>query len=599
MPDATNHKTQSERHWRLPITWVLGGGFGLLLLAVAGTMLLFMTWTAERQTSRMMAEIGELMLERSLEVVDEFFSQEETVGLIIADIMTDRELMKAPEGLQQHLARILARQTNIGRISYTYPDGRTIVVRLSEDGSENYVKLGKPLSVPEQAQHGTKIWAPPYFDSELNETYLRLIVYLKPEFETALARITVDYPVRDLEHLLDRMVWRDGQKPFILFQKDKVLASTEPIFDDIAHTVLHPVPKLSDMTGTPLPRIWDRSGRQQMLRVDFGAHVDQSLEQHMLFIYAPLNRHQNIPLLVGSYMSAAEFGQPLTNLNRMVMVAVAVLIVGLVALVFFGRALGRPIRALAEKAMDIRHLDLEGKPPLPRSHLRELDETNASFNAAIGALEAFSRYVPRDLVRVLLERDFRGLKNTELRTMTIMFSDIAGFTTVASRLSAEETTALLNAHFEEISKLITSTGGTIDKYLGDGVMAFWGAPEEMKDHAERAVEAVKLIERELLARAGGPEPCDKLRVRIGLHTGTVVVGNIGSSERMDYTVIGDAVNVASRLQELGKTVEANAKVLALASEETVKHLSEAERGDLVGSFELRGRDEPVNVFRLV
>lgn len=589
----------SEAYWRLPITWVLAGAFGFLMIAVAGTMLFFVTATAERQTGRMMREIGDLIMDRSLEIVEEFFAQEEKVGLIVADIMSDPQIMSAPASLQNHLSDILSRQTAIDRLTYTYPDGLQVMVHLAEGEAFNSIEQTEPPQLPEGAGHESRFWHPPYFDEELQATYMRLVIYIQPEGQAGHSRITVDYPVRQLEDLLERMVWRTGQQPFVLFNNTMVLASTEPLFDEIPHTAEKPVPRIDDMTGTSLAHIWDYTENSFRLPVDFGAHVDVTERGPILFIYSPLKRHSQLPLQVGSYMSAADFGQPITILNRVAFLALGVLLIGLVAIVFIGRAIGRPIRALSRKALEIQDLDIEGAPRLPRSHLKELDETNASFNGAIGALEAFSRYVPKALVKVLLKRDFLGLKNTELRQLTIMFTDIAGFTTVASKLSAEETTQLLNKHFEEMSQCIVETGGTIDKYLGDGVMAFWGAPEEALDHVDRAVKTVELIHQKELLHATEHDEGQRLRIRIGVHTGTVVVGNIGSTERMDYTVIGDAVNVASRLQELGKKVDSNATVIALASEETVRQMSAQYPKNLVGAFELRGREQPVNVYRIL
>ena len=140
------------------------------------------------------------------------------------------------------------------------------------------------------------------------------------------------------------------------------------------------------------------------------------------------------------------------------------------------------------------------------------------------------------------------------RVMTVMFTDIRGFSTLAEHMDAKDIADLLNRHFQLLSSCIEAEGGTIDKFIGDSVMAFWGAPEQIPDHAERALRAARAIQRAVIAdnrrRRETGEPI--LAARAGLYTGPVVVGNIGSLSRVNYTVVGDTVNVASRIEALSK-----------------------------------------------
>src|SRR5262249_34066206 len=135
---------------------------------------------------------------------------------------------------------------------------------------------------------------------------------------------------------------------------------------------------------------------------------------------------------------------------------------------------------------------------------------------------------------------------------TALFTDVKGFTPIAESMPAHETAALLNAYFSEITRHIFTEGGTLIKFIGDAVFAIWGAPLRMEDHAARACSAALALARQQEAAKGSPAAAARLVTRIGVHTGPMLVGNLGSEQRFDYTAIGDAVNVASRLEGLNK-----------------------------------------------
>jgi adenylate cyclase len=172
-------------------------------------------------------------------------------------------------------------------------------------------------------------------------------------------------------------------------------------------------------------------------------------------------------------------------------------------------------------------------------------------------LSSFARYVPRDVVRTLLGSGGEARLAGELKTLTVFFSDIAGFTTLAEQMTPEALVELLGGYFDESTRILADKRGTVDKFIGDGIMAFWGAPAELPggadEHAALACEAAVLYQRKIVESRKEGEPwAQSVSVRIGLATGPVLVGNIGSHERMNYTVMGDTVNLAARLEGLCK-----------------------------------------------
>jgi adenylate cyclase len=203
-------------------------------------------------------------------------------------------------------------------------------------------------------------------------------------------------------------------------------------------------------------------------------------------------------------------------------------------------------------------------------------------------------------VQRLLRSGAEATRTVE-REITILFSDLVGFTRLSERMNAADTAATLNSHFDLLCREIEISGGTVDKFLGDGVMAFWGAPEAEPDHASRAITAASRI-LDAIARENRKrrdEDLPPLRLRIGIHTGRAVVGNIGGGSRQNYTIVGDAVNLAQRLEQLGKELmEPESDGIAVVSAATAKAAGNAGRFRPAGTHVLRGREKPVAVLVL-
>lgn len=202
----------------------------------------------------------------------------------------------------------------------------------------------------------------------------------------------------------------------------------------------------------------------------------------------------------------------------------------------------------------------------------------------------FQRYVAPEVVDRLLQ-DPKSFERGQRAHVTVLFADVRGFTGFAERVSPEEAVGALNRCLEAMADAVLSHGGMLDKYIGDAVMAVFGAPLARDDHAQAAVAAAVELRRRidrlaLAADAGAP-----LRVGIGVHTGVAVVGSVGSPQRREYTAIGDAVNVASRLEEAAGPGE------ILISESTLQACGLAPPGPGM-QLGIRGRRDPVVVFRL-
>ncbi|MBD9393102.1 CHASE2 domain-containing protein [Acidovorax sp. ACV01] len=206
----------------------------------------------------------------------------------------------------------------------------------------------------------------------------------------------------------------------------------------------------------------------------------------------------------------------------------------------------------------------------------------------------FAQYVPPAVVsRLIAQPDLMRLGG-EAREVTLMFTDLANFTTLSEQLSAEQTVEVLTAYFNAMTPIVHATGGTVDKFIGDAVMAFWGAPLDDPQHAEHAVAAAVAMQQAMAVlvadlRARGLPP---IHMRIGLHTGRVVVGNVGSEQRFSYTAIGDAVNLAARLEGANKAFGTGILLSAATAAQLPPTVLLRALDDVV----VKGKTEPVRVF---
>ncbi len=217
------------------------------------------------------------------------------------------------------------------------------------------------------------------------------------------------------------------------------------------------------------------------------------------------------------------------------------------------------------------------------------------------AVATFSRFLDPRVVQSLINKGATmASMSGQSREISVLFSDIRGFTTLSEKSSPEEVVALLNDYFSLQARAVFETGGTLDKYIGDAIMAFWGAPTEMPDHALRAVETALVMSEKLndfraACAAKGLLLGSTLDVGIGVHSGSAVVGFIGSETKLDYTAIGDTVNLASRIEGLTKGV---ARVLVSIETRDMCLKSAKCPYEFVekGCFQVKGREQLVNLY---
>jgi adenylate cyclase len=587
------------------LTTALVLGFGAVILIGMILVQGISMWSAQKNTRELLganAQFAVLSMVREtrrrlapVRGLNEYITRMIDSGQIDID---DHELFG------ETLLTAMAGTNQVFGMAFIYPNGTAIRV-----GRGRGVL---PAGAPEQTRPNNRAiiearskyqpyWGAPLWIDEIKSTVvsIRSPIWEGERFRGVLISIVT-------VKALSRFIARSRSLPladnrFILFGRDHVLAHRSMADGEFERQTDIPLPLL-DQVGDPiLAELWNTEDRFELviaLDKNTKGHVVRIDGESHIFLYRELAGFGDTPLTVGIYAGpedglGAEF-------RRLIWAGIAggvVIVICILAAVVLGRRISAPIRALAEGSTAIAELDLEHVTRLKSSRLRELDEAAKAFNRMTVGLRWFETYVPQQLVRRLMSRDTPV--ESELKQITVMFTDIAGFSTLSEHVPAAETAAMLNEHFAILVDCIEAEGGTVDKYIGDSVMAFW-EPDESGINVDRAIRAARLIRKRVtddnIARRKDGRVAPK--VRVGIHTGDAIVGNIGAPGRVNYTLVGDSVNIAARLEQLSKEIGVDSDAKILLSGETA--MLAADQSDLIhhGHHEIRGRAESVEVWSL-
>ena len=352
--------------------------------------------------------------------------------------------------------------------------------------------------------------------------------------------------------------------------------------------VLSPIGEIGVRTAAAAHEQWDAAGRRDRV---FPIEVDDERWWVGMRRYS-LGEGRDFWIQV--LVPEKDFlGQVNRQRNVIIGIAFLALIIAVLMALWLARSYSRPLEALVEQAERMRTFDLSKPTPIV-SRLREVRQLSLAQERMRAALESFSRYVPLEVVRELIRRGEVAKLGGRSAELTVMFTDIAGFTSVSERMTPTELTEHMGTYFDAMLGILGEHGATVDKMIGDAIMAFWGAPVEMENHPARALEAVLACRARLASlearwdQAGLP----RLPTRFGLHWGELVVGNVGSRERLSYTVLGDAVNLAARLEGANKAYG----TWVLASRDFKEAAGEGFVWRLVDDVAVKGRAQSVEVF---
>lgn len=288
----------------------------------------------------------------------------------------------------------------------------------------------------------------------------------------------------------------------------------------------------------------------------------------------------------------------LTSLDPLetVLVDRVIVLIGMIlAVVLITRSFTKPIDSLLQQINKVRDGDYSTQAAVISED--EIGTLTKEFNDMVKGLQerelirdTFGRYVTQDVATVILDKKIN--LEGEVRACTILVTDIANYTSISEELTPKEIVLMLNDYFSVLVQIIQNHNGVVNKFIGDSIFAMFNVPLDDPDHAINAIHAALAIEKITTTRTFGNNR--QLTTRVGINTGMVVAGNIGSADRLEYTVIGDDVNVAARLEQLNKQYGTQ----ILLGENTYAMAQDSFHFIQLGDFQLKGKEKSIKVYKV-
>lgn len=597
---------------RLPISWVLVIVFSGLISLTAGVITWRLYVAAEASTGDTLRNMGENQLAALAKAVEAELRPAEEQSRFIGEYIESGHVdVNDQQRIQDLLLGSLAASPQLIAVAFIRSDMKAISAGRNVNGEVFATEVGDAtydallrMAYARGAVLKEPSWSDPVYAAQMNVTGLPLLTPLHDKDGKLIGVIGALVSTQTLaRHVIDRFVDpRIGA--YVLMGDGMVL-----VHPSIANGLFKPsaaemLPKASAIGDPILAAFHPERGDDPSLHpdqaVDFKVQKAEALGLTNYFLFKDMKVVGQQPWVGVLLLHGSDVEELFDRLNLALLLSLAVWALGCLCAYALGSLLGRPINALANAARHLSVLDFDQAKPLQRSRLTEVDVAAEAYNAMRAGLGWFETYVPRSLVPLLMRPENAGSFESREREISVLFTDIIGFTKIGQRLEAPALAAFLNRHFAILGGAVEAEHGTIDKYIGDSVMAFWGAPMLQADHAERAVRAALEMGRLLAAdnKRRAKKGLKPVRIRVGIHCGRALAGNIGAPGRINYTLVGDTVNVAQRLEQFGKTIDdGSGDAVIVASADIVERVPEVAHKAL-GAQILPGRSEPTEVYRL-
>ena len=611
--------------FRYPITAIAVVGLGALVALSVGVSLYLGLSSAAENTRRLIAQRSEtLVSDLDRRITSQLQPVVRQARWAVEQVERGNVKMEDSQALNTFMRFVLGATPHLAEIAITDPRARsrrwtgTSAQPLVEEWSD---PPDVTAWLEARASRTGPRWRAPLWSATLGTTVLHLDTPIRID-GTFAGVFSQAVTISDLSRHIASVGAETGVIPFILYGRDHVLA--HPLLISWTPSVTdrdHPLVALDALGDAVLERI-RAPGNHELYLLGGMTEASSSRvtvgEDLYVFLYRDIDQFGPQPWTIGAYVrfGTSDLGKWLADIVRAamsgafentgtihgnefervvaaVLAGLAVLVLSVALAAWVGTRASGPIRALAAAARCIEAQGLDRVRPLPPSRVAEFDDANRSFNRMVAGLkesvlvrETLGRFVPTDVARTLLTEG--GELSPRQSEATVLFCDLEGFTALTETLGPDGIVELLNEYFEVMVGILERYRGVVTQFQGDAILATFNVPVPDRAHAANALRAA--IEMQCAAKrrtfAG-----QRVANRVGINTGRVVAGAVGAKGRLSYTVHGDAVNLAARLEALNK--ELGTRILL--SEATT---AQVEGFDLrpMGEVRVRGQTAPVAVY---
>lgn len=416
-----------------------------------------------------------------------------------------------------------------------------------------------------------------------------------------MGSFAIDTSVREFSSFINEMRITDNTHAYIIDSDEKIIADSDMTETISSRNGLISILGATDLNDSVLSKALEIAKKNPMKSKNIlsGDVFDFTADNGISYIASLSDFPPKIGLnwKVISLTPTSVFSEIILSIQKnSIYLALMILFIALTIAYFQAQKFSDPISELVVEATKIKNLELEDGI-YAKTSIQEINELNTAMEDMKFSLKNISKYIPRALSKEFMNSGQEVHLGGKTQELTILFSDIANFTAVSETISPTDLMHHLSEYFEELTKIILIDKGTIDKFMGDAIMAFWGAPTPDNNQSTHACHAALLCQQKLktLNKFWHSLKRPPLVTRIGIHCGNAVVGNVGSSERMNYTAIGDSVNLASRLEGINKLYNTN----ILISEEVRIRLPNRFIVRPIDIVAVKGKTKSTKIFELV
>ena len=619
--------TRRAHRVRIPIAAIAVVGLGALVALAVGISLYLGLSSATENTRRLMAQRSEALVD-SLEqrIASQLQPVVRQAQWAVEQFESGTVRLDDAQALNTFILGALGAMPQVEGVAITDPGAlsrrwrRSSAEPLVEDWSDRPDVITWIEAAASQV--GSK-WQAPFWTHTLGTTILLLDTPIRIDGKFA-GLLSQAVTISDLSLYITSVATETTVIPFILYGHDHVLA--HPLLISWTPAVTNrdqPLLALDALGDAVLERIWTPDQQELFLLGGMtaasasGATVGKN---YYVFLYRDIDRFGPEPWTIGAYVDTgtSDLGEWLADIvdaalsgsfaytgttegnefERVVASVIAgfaVLVLSVAVAAWLGARASRPIRALAAAARSIEAQHLDRIRSLPSSRVAEFDDANRSFNQMMAGLkerevirETLGRFVPTDVARTLLSEG--GELAPEQSEATVLFCDLEGFTSLTETLGPAGIVELLNEYFEAMVEILERHRGVVTQFQGDAILATFNVPVPDAGHAANALRAATEMQSAVRRRAFAG---NRIGNRIGINTGRLVAGAVGAKGRLSYTVHGDAVNLAARLEALNKELGTS----ILVSEATAAQV-EGFNLQPIGEVDVRGQTGRVAVYAL-